>query len=355
MYKWKDFKKITTYYNGLIKLDKSEYEIRFSRLKNGILLSTMVIDCYTVSFQIEYEGENNIDYKNIIVSYKDFYETVKKIKGIKELDVIVENNELILITDKNISEKVSCNKILTRDFVAENTSKVNISSFKNAFLFSDNCAKAGIYEFDKNFVIRIEENHLYLNSYNRGIYVGNKIDIKDGDSISFKIDYAHSSMIKKWLKYASDPVKGILSDDLSLEIFKSYLRFSISHISLILPISRENVDLISEKYKDLTDFQYPMKESVNLKIINQCYEAAKAEKVANVELNDIFHEKSFISRPMFCNLIDLLEDFDVESFVVNSKDLILEFKIELETLKTKILLFAMTPKNQLGEIEDQNI
>ena len=330
MYLWKDFKKITTYFNGLITKDKTEYDIRFTITEDGSLNSSMNIDNNTFSFLVNDVDELKMkEFKNISVDYNEFYTLTKSIKGIKKLAVEIINNKLVINTDNNEEFSINCEKVLTRNY---------------ALLLNDNSAKSGIHTFDKNIICKMEEDTFYLNSYNTGIYVGNKIEITGGKNISFLIAYEELSFIKKWLKFVIKPTNNF-DDNVELLIFQNYLKFQLSKSSMIIPINFDG-EIIAEKYKDLTNYNYPLKKRIQMQELDIANTNAIKEKAKIVDTTWIFETNSNIYRPLFTSIVKQFIDWDldVDVNVIDSNNLVLEFDSEILDLKIKVLLFAMTPK-----------
>lgn len=348
MYNWKDFKKITTYYNNVILGDKEQFDIRFSKGKDGILKS--VLNYRNMTFSIEFyptEEDECVDFKNITVSYIEFCKALGTIKKNKLIDLKVIDNQLALQPDKGSTVFIPCNKIMTRDFNGTKIASINIENFNTAFSLNDISSRAGIADFDKNLILTFENNYAYLNSYNDGIYVGNKIKCKTQSTFSCKLPYDYTSTIKKWLKYAIKPTNDILDDELELSVFQSFLMMKISHISTIIPINLIQADIIGEKFKELTEFQYPTKESISKKVIDAYYNNNLKEKSQKISAMNLFHVESTLYRPMFMSLIKQFSDSDSEfqTKIVDSKDLVLEFDACEDDMTSKILLFGMKPKN----------
>ena len=345
MYLWKDFKKITTYFNGLITKDKTEYNIRFTITEDGSLNSSMNIDNNTFSFLVNDVDELKMkEFKNISVDYNEFYTLTKSIKGIKKLAVEIINNKLVIHTDNNEEFSINCEKVLTRNFDGESIGIINLESLNYALLLNDNSAKSGIHMFDKNIICKKEDNIFYLNSYNTGIYVGNKIEITGGKNISFLIAYEELSFIKKWLKFVIKPTNNF-DDNVELLIFQNYLKFQLSKSSMIIPINFDG-EIIAEKYKDLTNYNYPLKKKIRMQELDIANTNAIKEKAKIVDTTWIFETNSNIYRPLFTNVVKQFIDWDldVDVNVIDSNNLVLEFDSEILDLKTKVLLFAMTPK-----------
>ena len=313
MYEWKEFKKITTYYNGVINGDKSQYEIRLSKNKDGTLKSTLSVDTFTFSFSIKQINEEEVeDFQNLVMNYNDFYNVLKEIKGIKTIDIIAKDNEILFIPEDKDAISVECQKMITRNFNGTSIGNVDLESFNYAFQFADNAAKSGIADFDKNFFFHFSKTNLSLMSYNVGIFVGNKFEIEDGVDTYFKISYDSNSLIKKWLKFVIKPSNGIMDDVLKFSIYQSFIMIKISHVSIIIPITFENAELISDKFEKLRDYDYPVKKEINFEKKKKKNIDALKTKEKDVDMSEIFENNSSIYRPLYSGIIKQFTDTDLE-------------------------------------------
>lgn len=343
MYNWKEFKKITTYYNNYIMADKNKYELKISKEKNGELKTEMEINNFLYLFNNNsLDNSEEIEFKNIIVSYELFYNVIKEIKGIKLLNITLENENLIIETDNKDIYLIPCKKSVKENLKKEYIGSIKLESFNYGFMFNDICAKTGILDFNKNVICKIEKDVMYLNSYTNGIYVGNKLSIKDGINTSFKLSYNDTSNIKKWLKFAMKPSNNILDDNIQLFTMSSFLLLSISHIGILIPIDFKDANVIAEKYKALTDFVYPEKKGISFKELKNSNLDSIKENSKSTNTTNIFGTNSYLYRPICSKVVSQLidYDFDVNMSILDSKDLVLKLETEILDLKIKILLFA---------------
>lgn len=346
MYEWKLFKDITTYYNQFLN-SKSKYYLILTKNSNGNLQTKIKMDDITFAININHMKSTQITntFKNMIIPINDFYETKKMIKGIKQLDVKIENDNFVINTDKECEFKIPCKKALFTDCNYEKIGEVNFESLKYALFFNSNSAKSGIAEFDKNISMMIKNNELYLNSYNTGIYVGNKIEIENGKDCSFLISYDYISKLKKWLDYIKKVGESRLIDDtINLLFTNNRLMLTNQFVSIEIPIKIDTT--LGEKYKAMTDFNYPKKEDFKFSKIRDLAIESETKKEKITDVKEIFKVESSFYRPLFSGLIKQLVSFDldVNCSIISSNELVIELNTEILDLKSKILLFGIVSK-----------
>lgn len=336
MYELKEMKEMRSYFNGLVG-NRDKYQIRFSKLENGDLLSVMIIDGFTVYYTVKSIDQNvEASFSNCVVAFSDFYDNLGKIKGIKAMDMCF-NDGLYLITEETSYLLVST-QIQTRAFGGDKIAVVNADAFTATMLLGNATAKSGVSDFDTNVAIRIHENEMYANSYTKGLYVGNKLVIEDGKDCSFNLAYENLSLLKKWLQYANNPKK-IKGDDLTLSLYSHFLQIKIDQISLIVNVVLE--DKIASKYEALTKFEYPEKERIKFGMVRDIVSVANKEKAKDADFESIFGHATSIYRPLVSDIIYQLSDLDgqMTTSIVASKNDIIQIKAELPFLDCKILLF----------------
>ena len=340
MYSWKDFKSITTYYNALITGKKEDFDIRFTKEKDT-LKTVMNFSKFNISYTIKNEEETSDEFKNIVVNYEEFYKVMKSIKGIKQIDVFVNNDKLILKTDKEETFEVNCSKMITKEFVGTHIMNIPVQEFRMAFSFNDVASKSGVFDFDENIFFYLKNNVLYMSSYNVGVYVGNKIQLMDAQNIIFKLPYSYTGFVKKWLKFVENKTQASIADDLNFSIFERFLKIEIDKYSIILPIEKD--EKIGEKFMKITDFEFPNKTTIPYHLIQEKSKETLNEKEKGVDMIDFFDTQSIMHKPLLKSVVDLfdVDDFDVDVKRVDSQNLVLELDSDFKSISVKILLFGI--------------
>lgn len=342
MYELKEIKKLKTYFNGFLT-NKENYEIRFSKLETGDLLSVMIIDGFTIKYLVKsVDGNADFKFDNLVVKFVDFYDKLGGIKGVKLLDFRFNEKFYLFIEDKT-SEKtypMEFHQIKTRNFDGETIANVQVEALSNAIGLNSSSAKNGVSEFDSNVAVSITNDTMYLNSYTKGLYVGNKLSIENGKPFQFTISNNKFAMLKKWFKYAKDPRK-INDDYVMINIYSMHLAFNIGEISIIFPIN-VNVKDVCQKYEAITNFAYPTKEKFKFSQIKDLVSKANKEKKNEIDFEDILEHSSTIYRPLVSDVIYQLSDMDggMVCNVIDSKNDIIQIKVDLPFLYSTILFFS---------------
>lgn len=337
MYELKEIKKMRTYFNTFIT-DREKYDICFSKLENGDLSSVITMDSFSVRYMVKsLDGNTENSFENILVKFSDFYDTIGEIKGIKELDICL--NETFFINEK-IKHEIPFHIIKTRSFNGEHIATINMESFTNAINLCSASAKSGITEFDSNVVCTMETDVMYLSSYTTGLFVGNKLSIKNGKPYKFLIKNNQLVLLKKWLKYANDPKK-IMEDDVCIYVYEMFLLLRIENIAIIFPIE-ENVKGLCEKYQSITTFLYPEKEQIKFRNILDVISVANKEKRDKANFASIFGHETMLYRPLCSDIVYQLSDLDgyMKCSIVNSKNDVLKVNTELPYLDSLVLFFC---------------
>lgn len=339
MFELKEIKKMRSYFNGFMS-NRNDYKIRFSKLEDGNLLSVVNFDKFSIRYIVP-SIDNHIchTFNNILVSFSDFYDVIANIKGIKNIDICYDTNFFIKITEEECFN-LQFETIKTRDFFGSHLGTVNVEGFTNAINLNSSNAKNGIAVFDSNIVMSIVNHKLYINSYAPGMYIGNKVDIINDENFDFMINNKKISLLKKWLNYANDPRK-IDEDNLDMFIYNLHLSLCIKNISIIFPVETNRKN-ICDKFRKITDFDFPSKKSVKFRKIMDCISIANKEKNNEVNLEEIFEHSSMIYRPLISNVCYQLSDLDgnIRCDIINSKNDVIQIKHELPYLKSCILLFS---------------
>jgi len=346
MFLLKEMKKIKTYFNGLLPTgSRDQYNIRFTLSGNGIgseLLAVMQIGGNTVKITTNSVTEVNTTeaITNCVVPFEQFYDELGKIKGVKEVDLIKEGNNLFFKTEEE-KFPMECTEIVTREFEGEKLAEVFVEEMSYAFSLNTSTTKTGVSDFDNNIVMLSKENKLFLGSYTIGAFVGNELSNRINYNFSCIIPYSNSAFMKKWLKYASNP-KNILEDILEISVMNTFVEMKIANISIIVQVDIE--DKISEVFNGIFANNYEKEKELDFEEIRRLVTEANKDKKQEIELDNLGINAS-LYRPLLSDIVYQLSetDFDIEVNQIKSKfdTLIFETNSIYDT-KTKILTFFKT-------------
>lgn len=345
MFKSKDLKKVSSFFNKIITNKQKQTSIVEVDSNNDYLYFTLILNNdISISYKI---SNNNVIFDKIFVNYEELSKLFSSLKKYDVINIIKEKNSLnVQINDvSNYLNSVPYSTFNLKEdktfFICELNEFLLLKALEENKVLSSNNSE----NYKNNLFFSLSKNQLSLYSTNDIAICFNQIQTaKSKKDFSFSIENKHISILYKWLNTIVNAIKIFSSNNYIYFISdNSLIKISIS--------SLYNLDDIIDCFYLFNQTQFNKKYTFNLLDVldyisnelkcldknNQCLTLNTTFNTNKDNMNDfIYLDKSILK-----NIIDKVSEFssisilnnDFNSILIHFSDNKVNHKFLINTIK----------------------